>query len=964
MTATGSGAEVFGSGYRALGPILAFLAGSAVVVLLINFWQSEQVASRLDRERTATRRRLVHIAQRLDPLETLPRHLDRVAEHLRQQDFSPAAFAGAQRLLQRAPVTVAEIYLFDGQGHLVSPRTANLRYRWLMQRFWDIQTGRLLPSGPEFLRCAPALRARLGIPFLASAPGRHPQKALMQRLEGDENVGYWYWVRPSTRDSRGFLALLEKPVPTARLLKSLFHGFRGSRGILFSREGGKPPVGVCGTASLELMARVSQRQRDFGEISFVQNDFLWQTLSLDDMTLFLGRPVREAPDVPWPGAVLLAFLGGMAGFAVFAFLARIEHISLLAKIPAIFLIGLALPGIGVAFFGWENLRNVRENAILRFEREVGDLINTLDRGLLREQERLKQLFRGLEQDEALARADMTAFSRRLQILADKGDIGLGQVFCLDPRRKPLVDVRHFCFSIPLTTTGDDLFTKAGLEIHLVDRLQHELASYVSEIPGTMLKIAKGPFSGVSEMMMRPGQVHSFSAGVPVWLYQRYFTRPGFPAGVLQVIVPLELVRWGYLRTAFRKRFFHRSWPILLGADNPAHGRRFSQTRAVPRALRALLFESRIRKQQVTGLFEWNQDSYLAVCLPGSKLDGFTLYALLPLRFLDREYAGIRDRLLVAILLLIALGAAIGMLLSRLFIRPIGHLSRGLAALRDRNRNFRIREIAGDELGELATSFNRFLETAEELELAGIIQHRLIPREGLTAGSYRIECRYLPATELAGDYVDFFTLADGRVVILIGDVSGHGVSSALLMAMVKGALPAALRCSQRPEAVLELLSRFVFDVMKRKLFMTFFFAILDPASHRMTFCNAGHPFPLLHGPKNGLRELGSPSLPLGASPKPKYHADSLCLDPGQTLLLFSDGLYEAVSMDGEAYGFDRINQFLLREGEREPDQLLTVLKSSFFQYIGDQPLADDVSLLVLKRSGAFPGTAEQKEANPQ
>ncbi|HEX2253269.1 MAG TPA: PP2C family protein-serine/threonine phosphatase [Thermoanaerobaculia bacterium] len=243
---------------------------------------------------------------------------------------------------------------------------------------------------------------------------------------------------------------------------------------------------------------------------------------------------------------------------------------------------------------------------------------------------------------------------------------------------------------------------------------------------------------------------------------------------------------------------------------------------------------------------------------------------------------------------------------------------------------------------------------DELEVARQLQGDLLPRTAPELPGWRFAHVYRTANEVGGDYYDFRPLPDGRLALVIGDASGHGMAAGLLMAIANASLHTALDIDPAPERVAELLNRALARTGDRRSFFTAFLALLDPATGELEYLCAGHPYPLLRRASGELEELGCGSFPLGLRPEVGATARRTVLAPGDLLLLYTDGLPEAVDPEDRAFGFAGVTACLGHGGS--PATVRDRLLSALDRHRRDRRLADDLSLVVLARDGAGERTA--------
>ena len=236
---------------------------------------------------------------------------------------------------------------------------------------------------------------------------------------------------------------------------------------------------------------------------------------------------------------------------------------------------------------------------------------------------------------------------------------------------------------------------------------------------------------------------------------------------------------------------------------------------------------------------------------------------------------------------------------------------------------------------------------DELEVARQLQSDLLPKESPDLPDYDFAHSYRTANEVGGDYYDFQHLPDGRLAILMGDASGHGIAAGLLMAIANATLKTAIDVDPEPVPVATLLNSALYRTGDRRAFMTLFYGVLEPATGRLDFVIAGHPFPLVRRAGGGVEELGSGGLPLGLRRDTDLELLTVTLGPDDVLLLYTDGLPEAVDgPDGEAFGFDRLKRLLSAAGS--PAVLHDRILIEFDRHVGGELLADDLTLVVLAR----------------
>jgi serine phosphatase RsbU (regulator of sigma subunit) len=235
---------------------------------------------------------------------------------------------------------------------------------------------------------------------------------------------------------------------------------------------------------------------------------------------------------------------------------------------------------------------------------------------------------------------------------------------------------------------------------------------------------------------------------------------------------------------------------------------------------------------------------------------------------------------------------------------------------------------------------------DELEVARELQRGLLPREAPSLDEYRFAHSYRTANEVGGDYYDFLPLPDGRLALVVGDASGHGIAAGLLMAIANATLKTAIDVDPEPERAVSILNRTLCRTGDSRAFMSLFYGVLDPATGALDYVCAGHPYPLLRRRRGTLEELGQGGLPLGLKEDLTPRVGTTRIDPGDLVLLYSDGLVEAVREDGEAFGYERLARLLAEVAS--PQAMHDHVLTEFDRFVGDRPLHDDLTLVIVAR----------------
>src|SRR5215208_1786182 len=242
---------------------------------------------------------------------------------------------------------------------------------------------------------------------------------------------------------------------------------------------------------------------------------------------------------------------------------------------------------------------------------------------------------------------------------------------------------------------------------------------------------------------------------------------------------------------------------------------------------------------------------------------------------------------------------------------------------------------------------------QELRAARRIQQALLPQCLPQLDGWQITPFYQPAREVGGDFYDFFELEDGRMGLAVGDATGKGMPAALAASATCSMLRAVAQDSgYSPGEVLARVNKTLLARIPSNMFVTCFYAILDPKSATLSYANAGHDLPYLwHG--GAAEELRARGMPLGLMPGMDYEEKEIVLKKGDSALLYTDGLVEAHDPQREMFGFARLQALVSEHGEEEERSLEEALLEELYSFVGEGwEQEDDITLLTLKRSATL------------
>ena len=238
---------------------------------------------------------------------------------------------------------------------------------------------------------------------------------------------------------------------------------------------------------------------------------------------------------------------------------------------------------------------------------------------------------------------------------------------------------------------------------------------------------------------------------------------------------------------------------------------------------------------------------------------------------------------------------------------------------------------------------------KELEIAGTIQRKLLPKELPTLTGYEIDAVARPTRLVGGDYYDLISLKDGKIALVIADVSGKGVPAALLVSTLHASLHAYIEGVSDLAKLASRLNEVVHANTEAERYITLFMGILDPTSGSLQYVNAGHCFPFfLRASDTTVTPLAATGLPLGMFEGVGFETGRITINPSDVLVLYTDGVTEAMNRTFEEYGEDRFRQLMIQSGKLDAASFLAGVVADVERFVAGEQQSDDLTMMVLKR----------------
>jgi sigma-B regulation protein RsbU (phosphoserine phosphatase) len=241
----------------------------------------------------------------------------------------------------------------------------------------------------------------------------------------------------------------------------------------------------------------------------------------------------------------------------------------------------------------------------------------------------------------------------------------------------------------------------------------------------------------------------------------------------------------------------------------------------------------------------------------------------------------------------------------------------------------------------------------ELQMARQVQDSLLPGETPRVAGWEFVTRWLPAHQVAGDYYDFIPGDDSQMGLVVADVSDKGMPAALFMALTRSIVRASLDQATSPADGITRANRLICADSTSGMFVTLFYASLNADNNRFTYVNAGHNPPLFyqrrtHDPVGALTRLGRTGMALGVVDENIYKQFTLKFNTGDFLVLYTDGVTDALDIHGNEFGLERLEQVVLAQRAASAAEMVAELEKSIQEFVGNAAIFDDITIVIVKR----------------
>ena len=347
--------------------------------------------------------------------------------------------------------------------------------------------------------------------------------------------------------------------------------------------------------------------------------------------------------------------------------------------------------------------------------------------------------------------------------------------------------------------------------------------------------------------------------------------------------------------------------------------------------------------------KYKKKQFLAMGFSGNSIDKYDLIGLYPIHLIDKVIVRQKRQLLIFAILSILLALTLSQILAQSFLVPLNQLSVGAKAIENKNFSHRLPDMSHDEFGKMGEIFNDVMVDLDELSVASAIQEQLLPQKDIDPGRFSLFGRSVSMGELGGDYYDFIELEDGHFSVLLGDVAGHGVGAALIMAMAKAGIIQSEDLLDQPLNLITRLHNLIYSskTRKQKKIMTFQYLYVNGQTGEGIYTNAGACSPMIiRKNENKVEELKLAGAALGAFKRARFSEIELCFKPGDAIVFYTDGIVEARSEDDEEIGYDGLKELLLKNWDSDAEKFYKNVYADYEKHVGSLGAQDDLTMVFM------------------
>ncbi len=840
-----------------------------------------------------------------------------------------------------------DFYVFDEKGSLVTPNNFSLKSKFLATKLWNSIISDYKVRSDFATKYKKQLKSFVGNEFkLGTFLG---SRNILMPIIVNTKDGFIYWMNSDENPKKGIL-LIFWDVPSYNFRLNLIvnrysHNFndifiKNSDGeILWLDENNKRNKDIYDNIYL----RTILIKPPDGYID--SRNTLWKAVKLNDLWLLGGiKSKKRDYDKFLNYFIYFIFLTGIIVFLIYIWIVNKQnlYISIRFKLISLFLIAVITPVMGFSYLGYQYISDMRENLITEFGNESRDILLNIDNELGKSGDIFLEDFRKIVKDfqlyeenetnrkkinDSLAKSDLAFIDRRLA--SDASQIN---------------HITNYVIFDGLSAVSE-AFAKCCIDKNLKTNLMDTVD------PG-LRNAMVSPEANMGNFWLKPDNVLDLMFGSLEFYLYWCFDKTEKGTEFYLVLKMTDTVLREYLQKRLKKGETNpkeKNFEIL--ARNDKNGEWFHDN-SISDDLKAISRRLNYMGRPIETQITINSKTYLLLAIKSLKIRGYSFYALYPYEKIENKLIYISKIIKASILFFIIITIAIGSQLAGTFIYPVKCLENGVNAIKERNSEFRIEALQNDEFGSLAQSFNKMISDLKEMQLAKYIQEALLPQNIPQLKGYQLSFSNRMASAIGGDYFDAKLLDKDNLCVIIGDVSGHGVASALVMAIAKAVLYHGFKQTRDLILLFNNLNSVIntyFNKPPVKKMITLFATIIHLPTGKAVFFDAGHNFPMKISKDGSITELKMTGFPVGAQKKiRKKNTEEYTIEEGETVVFYTDGIIEATGKTTEQYGYERFKESLSKMTNENPNTIMKTLFNNYEIWENGTEPDDDVTLIVLKR----------------
>lgn len=770
--------------------------------------------------------------------------------------------------------------------------------------------------------------------------------------------GYLYH-KLSEDGMSGYILRILPQINYTKMLTEILQETEGVSYVLIDPKGG-----IVSNSS-DLAASILPNIAELTAQGAILHGHIWESAFLNEHRLIIGEKIRLGHGSYGLLLVLLAILM----LCIVALGYRIlknkllkegdSWLSIKYKLVIIFLSSVYMPIISLYGLSYEAIVHYETVQINDVTKELSEILTEIDRDFIKKEQEILGRFRSIyatadwEKIRKMPRLEARQALAKLAKIPDAyvNEYTKNWINWIDARDIRLTPLFTVASNEVLSQVKDFAKILAGICLRRV--LPAMIEEHSAGLKGQDIIVAdlfENQLVGIADMVEKPDRLilHELSSDMVYWYWNYYPTATATAYVSMNTIGKRNVIE--YLESKFSQRHtIDQNYIRLFGyltSDrlNIPIGVSFNEE------ILQLLAKAEQSRNVESRVLSFEGREYVAVTSAGSRLKNTFLLGLYPRVYISNKIDKLRNRVIFAIALVMLFSISTGLLLAQNFLVPLREFEKGLKALQSRETNYQVKIDNKDELGLLGDTFNKIIFEIKDMLLASEIQKCLIPTGHIETDRYSVSIYNKMASDVGGDYADLFSISENRLIVVVGDVTGHGISSSLLVAMVKASI---LRLCDKLalSTMFTRLAEMLRDFFNRKKLMSMFILSLDQEANKYQVSSAGHPYPIVCDASGNISEIVIDAMPLGVSEKrSKYALLDQSIKEGEVVLIYSDGIYEATNKEGVYYGKERLKSLLSHNRGLSSDKIKAVLLADFESFYQDQELKDDITLVVLKRNG--------------